>query len=567
MKIVLTALACAALATGCAQFQMTPATPLACDDGIKTAFRPDANTTVVAVRAIRQGEALVAVDSPQPITAARDMCMVKLLVGPGVTAEKDKTARSYSEGIGMEIWLPAHAQWNERIRNYGGGGWVGGGHRHAGQIGSKVPAIVNANMGYASATHDGGQPHYQDPSFLFLSNGKVNTEAMRDMGTRAMYEQAVKTQALVQLYYARSPKFKYYDGHSQGGRQGLKVMQEWPELYDGYLIGQPALGAPKFSLTSLYPQIVMKSELGIDATDKAAAAAFAKKMDDATARAVKACDREGLGFLVDPVACKYDPAADTSLSPKEALAIRKIWEGPVIEGRRLWWPLTVGSSFGGQITKAATDTLALLLEDASYAADPGTISGMPIVNAAVTQRNRWRELNYASYGQLFAKVESTPMLRDYMTDKADLKKLRDLGRKVIVWNGLAEDVIPSGGAIDYYERVSASVGGQAQAKAFMRMYMMPGMAHSSQGRAWTVGGNNNVVPMPRLPGNANQNPTREQDTLFTALVDWVERGAAPGDIVIASRDNSVSYPVCVYPKKTTWNGSGPAKRAADFSCR
>ena len=41
----------------------------------------------------------------------------------------------------------------------------------------------------------------------------------------------------------------------------------------------------------------------------------------------------------------------------------------------------------------------------------------------------------------------------------------------------------------------------------------------------------------------------------------------PDDIVITSRDGSVSYPVCVVPKKLTWKGSGSAKRAEDFSCR
>jgi hypothetical protein len=66
---------------------------LGCDDGIKTAFHPDAATTVVAVRAIKKGEELMAQDAPKPITAAADMCLVKLLVGPGTTAEKDKTAK------------------------------------------------------------------------------------------------------------------------------------------------------------------------------------------------------------------------------------------------------------------------------------------------------------------------------------------------------------------------------------------------------------------------------------------------------------------------------------------
>jgi predicted esterase len=54
-------------------------------------------------------------------------------------------------------------------------------------------------------------------------------------------KQALKTKALVTLYYGRAPQYTYFDGHSQGGRQGLKIAQEFPELYDGYLIAEPAL--------------------------------------------------------------------------------------------------------------------------------------------------------------------------------------------------------------------------------------------------------------------------------------------------------------------------------------
>jgi hypothetical protein len=75
------------------------------------------------------------------------------------------------------------------------------------------------------------------------------------------------------------------------------------------------------------------------------------------------------------------------------------------------------------------------------------------------------------------------------------------------------------------------------------------------------------VPLPKLPGKGDQNPTREQDPFFSALVDWVERGMAPGEIVVASRDGSVSYPLCVYPRHTSWNGQGSPKLAASYACR
>ena len=598
----------ALLLAACGYLTPALADPLPCDDGIKTAFRPDAETTVIAVRQVKKGEELKAPDAPQPVTAAADLCLVKLLVGPGATAEKDKDARSYSEGIGIEVWLPTHANWNERIRNYGGGGWVGGGHRYADKIGSKVPAIVNANIGYASGTTDAGQPWYQDGSFAFLSNGKINVEALRDFSVRAMVEQAVKTRALVNLYYGKAPKFTYYDGHSQGGRQGMKLVQEYPELYDGYMIAQPALSIAKFGTAGLYPQIVMKTELGFTSADKPKAAAFAGKIAAANKRAVAACDKAGLGFLLDPFACDYNPARDadllcageasegvagnnadtaTCMSLTEANALNRIWYGVTGDGsfdaaqsadarsgkslgrNQLWWTFTKSTAIGNLITGASSYGVALALQDVRYAPDASTSSGEPITNASTNARNKWLELDYAGLADAVNKaVALQPTLfSDLITDKADLGKLRDLGRKVIVYTGLVDDAIPPAGNINYHERVVAAMGGHAEVQKFMRMYLLPGSAHSSQGRAYTVGGKNDSVPLPKLPGNANQTPTREQDQFFTALVDWVEKGVTPGEILLTSRDNSVSYPTCVYPLRTTWNGNGDAKQASSYSCR
>ena len=244
-------------------------------------------------------------------------------------------------------------QLERRIRNYGGGGWVGGGHRYADQIGSKAPAIVNANLGYASGTTDAGQPWYQDASFALLLERQGQRRIARDFSVRAMVEQAVKTKALVNLYYGKAPKYAYYDGHSQGGRQGMKIAQEYPELYDGYMIAQPALSIAEFGTSGLYPQIVMKAELGYAGVDKAEAAAFAAEVAAANARAVAACDKPGLGFLLDPFACDYDPARDaaalctgvagdgvtgsnadaaTCMSAKEAKALNRIWYGATPDG-------------------------------------------------------------------------------------------------------------------------------------------------------------------------------------------------------------------------------------------
>jgi len=600
--------AAATLLAACAGVAPPTAAPMDCTDALKTAFKPDAQTSVVAVRQVKRGEALVAIDSPGAITAADDLCLVKLLVGPGVSAEKDKAARSYSEGIGIEVWLPSHAKWNERIRNYGGGGWVGGGHRTPGQIGSKVPAIVNANIGYASGTTDAGQPWYQDGSFTFLSDGRVNAEAFRDFAARAMVEQAVKTEALVRLFYGKAAKFRYYDGHSQGGRQGLKIAQQRPELYDGYMIAAPAISPTRFGTAGIYAQLMMKRELGYTALDKPQAAAFAKKVEAATRRAVASCDKAALGFLLDPSACAYDPARDAAMlcagvqgdgvtgtgsdaaacmSLKEAQALDRIWYGATADGswdpaqtaegrngqrlgaRQLWWGLPRGAALGGQITAAGTDNLALALQDVRYAASAGAAAGIAITNTSTPVRDKWLELDYAGLAAAMDRYAAaqTTLFGDMATEQVDLSRLRDLGRKVVVYSGLAEDVIPPAGNVYYHERVAAAMGGHEAVQRFMRMYLVPGAAHSSQGRPYAAAGNAGGVPLPKLPGNANQTPTREQDQFFTALVDWVEKGVAPNDIVVSSRDNGTSYPLCVYPKKISWDGTGSPKQASSYACR
>src|SRR3954462_4023177 len=57
---------------------------LACDDTLKNDFRPDALTSVLLVKAFKKGDALT-LGIPVPATpiAANDVCVVKLLVGPG----------------------------------------------------------------------------------------------------------------------------------------------------------------------------------------------------------------------------------------------------------------------------------------------------------------------------------------------------------------------------------------------------------------------------------------------------------------------------------------------------
>jgi hypothetical protein len=618
---LLLATAATALLLGCASAgPATTTAPLACDDGLKTAFKPDALTTVVSVQAYKQGGKVYVSDSGSPVTLAADLCMVKLKVGLGNPGPAD--ARSTSEGIGVEVWLPTHVQWNQRIRNYGGGGYVGGGHliaAHNGAtlqtaVGSKFPAPVIAGMGYASGTTDAGQRWSQNGSFMFLPDGTLNHTLLKDFSYRSLVEQAAKTKALVQLYYGKPQRYAYFDGHSTGGRQGWKMAQDYPEMYDGYLLAAPALSTSKFGLNSFYPQVVMQADLGYTSADPAFAAAnFKQKVTEANRRAVQACDKEGLGFLLDPFACNYDPAKDATalcagvsgsgvtgsngdtkscLSLTEARVVNKLWYGITSDGsydasesaasrsgqslgnKQLWWSFPRGADWGSLVSRVGgAETVAMYRQDIRYAASAAVNPQGNLVHTRIQERDEWRKLDYAGLADTFSKGAALQSAIGHLnTDSADLSKLRSLGRKIVTYTGLAEDAIPPATSVNHYERIAATMGGMAQLQSFARLYMVPGKAHSSQGRAFTVASandasRNNSVPLPKLPGAGNQTPTREQDQMFTALQDWVEKSNPPGSITVTSRDGAVSYPLCVYPLKTTWNGSGSAKMAESYSCK
>ena len=149
---------------GAAQPQHRPPAPppaTSCDDGIKQRFHPDPRTTVLLVQAFPAGTPIALANTPAdpaPGAAPADVCLVKLLVGPGNPG--DPAAPSTSPGIGIEVWLPTPTNWNGIIRSYGSGGWAGGFQADTtgiGGTGSIDPMHLAAvGKGYVVSTSDHG---------------------------------------------------------------------------------------------------------------------------------------------------------------------------------------------------------------------------------------------------------------------------------------------------------------------------------------------------------------------------------------------------------------------------
>ncbi len=100
----------------------------------------------------------------------------------------------------------------------------------------------------------------------------------------------------------------------------------------------------------------------------------------------------------------------------------------------------------------------------------------------------------------------------YNSDGTDLNAFRDAGGKMIVWHGWADAIVTPYKTVDWYERLSADMGGADAVGTFARLFMVPGMDHCG------------LLPG---PGGINQ---WSIDPLG-ALETWVENGPAPETIM------------------------------------
>ena len=130
------------------------------------------------------------------------------------------------------------------------------------------------------------------------------------------------------------------------------------------------------------------------------------------------------------------------------------------------------------------------------------------------------------------------------TDDPDLARFRDRGGKIIIYHGLADQLIPAEGTIDYYKRVQQQMGGAERTSQFARLFLAPGVDHGFHG--------------------AGPTPTGQME----AIIRWVEEGQAPYKLIAERRDSNGKVirtrPLFPFPQVAKYKGSGSTDEAANF---
>jgi hypothetical protein len=449
-----------------------------------------------------------------------------------------------NDHIGIDVWMPVSG-WNGRFQGIGGGGYIAGDP-------SSLARPVNA--GFAGAVTDAGHMSANplDGSFALDGNGRLNWPLIQDFAYRAVHDLAVVGKAVTAAYYGSSARASYWNGCSTGGRQALAEAQRYPTDFDGILAGAPAINWQRYVPASLWPQLVMQRSGDFLPTCKFSAFQNA---------AIQACDTVGDqvadGVIGDPLACDFDPASliGTStpcgtITAQDADVVARIIAGPrTTSGDFLWYGLTWGAPLAGDFPGAGLANTTLV---------GGTLVGAPFPLVLQhlgtwTQQNPpvpagtwdWTSTSYDQFDQLFQ--QSVELYGSTMgTDDPDLRAFRNAGGKLVIYHGLADQLIFPQGTINYYHRVQQATGGHAA--DFARVFLVPGMFHCAGGPG----------PQPDKPMNK--------------LISWVEGGTAPNTLNGTIRDPATNAiiatrRICMYPNVAVYKGHGPTTDAASFVCR
>ena len=195
--------------------------------------------------------------------------------------------------INIEVNLPA--AWNTRLYMFGNGGWAGEPFDSAGRAANRARGLT---AGFVTAATDTGHSAANEPGASFA----LNRQKLLDYGFRSLHVTAEMAKLLARTYYGAGPTKSYYEGCSQGGRQGLTLAQRFPNDFDGIVAGSPAVYQTATHLSRAYWM------QGMNANPFPAA-----KLGLLANKVYEQCDaKDGLkdGLIDDPRRCDFKPARD-----------------------------------------------------------------------------------------------------------------------------------------------------------------------------------------------------------------------------------------------------------------
>jgi hypothetical protein len=517
----------------------------------------------------------------------------------------------FTYGIVFELNLPD--AWIGNFEVVGGAGLDGSVGSPTGFFGTEL------HEGWAVASDDGGHENppsaaYVRPSGVTWQDGDDNAggsghfgideQAREDYGFNGVLQTTLISRQIIQHYYGGGPEHSYISGCSNGGRDAMLAAERFPTLFDGVFAENPGFNLPQAAIAEAWNE----QALAPLATSKDAngepdlSTTFSNAdLEVASAAILSACDRlDGLvdGIVDDFTACTnrlvypalsrftckpgQAPHGGTCLTAAQVEALKKIFAGPHNSAGKplysswywdagIWDPPTErpalgwqgwNVSFFGNPTYNTAGNLTL-----GAAAIPMVFTTPPLVtavNGASSQEGFVLSYNFDTDApKIFATAPGYPMssMQFMAATSTDLRAFQRHGGRMIVLDSVNDGIFSGAALVRWYRKLLAE---DRDARSYVRLFMVPNMAHCGGGPATTS-----------FAANA-----------LSALTQWVERDRPPRRIIARNTDRVPPFPggglfdrrvaenfptggtrpLCPYPRQSRYEGRGSTADAKNFAC-
>jgi hypothetical protein len=526
--------------------------------------------SAIPLSVIREPVSAVTLSPPQWRAEANGVAAYCSIEGSMAPVDSSPTAKPIRFGVALP------ASWAFRAAHMGGGGNNGTIPRLTGGImRGGAPLLQQGFATYGSDSgHQAGGQGAPDPS---ANDWALNGEAVANLGYMQLKKTHDAAMIIMERAYGERPRFSYFFGNSQGGREALTVAQRYPADYHGISAEVPIVS---YSSLMLAPELIRIREKPL------ANWVTPAKVNAIRGEFVRQCDRlDGLvdGVINNYMACRaiFDvkqgapdrrPWAgkrcpdNVDPNPQETSAAACLTDGQIDTLEMVYspyvfaTPLAYGVKSFGMWFPNTDPSGSGLIASIRYRGQEGAAEDAPMhthlgvvgVTGILMKNLQANPLDYVEGGPLDRRRVELSAILD--STNPDLRAFQKRGGKLMVVIGTNDTLASPGAQVAYFQSVIDRMG-RGAVDSFARFFVLPQTSHVLNGRSSSVDGDGKEIPVQPIPN------TYDRVGLIT---NWVENNSAPGKTVTVTADGR-SLPMCSYPEYPKYL-NGPTGAASSYAC-
>ncbi|KAH7127422.1 Tannase/feruloyl esterase [Dactylonectria macrodidyma] len=479
------------------------------------------------------------------------------------------THGSKGDNVVLKYAFPSPSDFENRFYVGGGGGYS-----------LNSDATGGLAYGAAAGVTDGGYDAFNysyDEKFLY-GNGSINWDSTYMFSYQALGEMTQVGKYVTKALYdmdSSSKVYTYYEGCSDGGREGMSQVQRWGDEYDGVIAGAPAFRFAQQQVLHVYSSAVEQTldyypppcELAkiVNATIEACDELDGRK-DGVVSRtdlcklnfklksiigesyycAAETSSSLGFGFNKRGLDKRQAQGSSSSTKPEqngtvtaEGVAVAQaIYDGlHTTDGQRAYLSWQIASELGDAATTYNNET------DSWELSIPST-GGMYVAKyIQLLDLDNLSDLNNVTYDTLvdWMKIGFVRYYDSLQTTLPDLTVFKNAGGKLLHYHGESDSSIPAASSVHYWQSVRSVMypnksdsEAQKALQDWYQFYLVPGAGHC---------GTNSLQPGPYPQNNVE------------IMIDWVENGVKPTRLnaTVSSGDyEGETQMLCQWPTRPLW---------------